>query len=181
MALLRGVSDTWLQFDWHFCRSGPEHLFMCFMDIWVPSLKKCPFRFLPVFLLGWLFFWSWAVGGFACDSAGKESACNAGDLGLIPGLGRSPGEGKGYLLQYSGLENSMGCTVHGSQRVGHNWATFTFTVWALCIFGDEFLVFHFGCKHLFSHSDGCLCLSFRVALPVQNLFRLMKCLLKKII
>ena len=35
---------------------------MCFMDIWVPSLKKCPFRFLPVFLLGWLFFWSWAVG-----------------------------------------------------------------------------------------------------------------------
>ena len=38
---------------------------------------------------------------------GKESACNAGDLGLIPGLGRSPGEGNGYPLQYSGLENSM--------------------------------------------------------------------------
>ena len=46
-------------------------------------------------------------------SAGKESACNAGDLGLIPGLGRSPGEGKSYPLQYSGLENSMGCIVHG--------------------------------------------------------------------
>ena len=45
--------------------------------------------------------------GFPCGSAGKESACNAGDLGLIPGLGRSPGEGKGYPLQYSGLENSM--------------------------------------------------------------------------
>ena len=45
--------------------------------------------------------------GFPCGSAGKESACNVGDLGLIPGLGRSPGEGKGYLLQYSGLENSM--------------------------------------------------------------------------
>ena len=44
--------------------------------------------------------------GFPCGSAGKESACNAGDLGLIPGLGRSPGEGKGYPLQYSGLENS---------------------------------------------------------------------------
>ena len=44
---------------------------------------------------------------FACGSAGKESACNAGDLGSIPGLGRSPGEGKGYPLQYSGLENSM--------------------------------------------------------------------------
>ena len=40
-------------------------------------------------------------------SAGKESACSEEDLGLIPGLGRSPGEGKGYPLQYSGLENSM--------------------------------------------------------------------------
>ena len=45
--------------------------------------------------------------GFPCGSVGKESACIAGDLGLIPGLGRSPGEGKGYPLQYSGLENSM--------------------------------------------------------------------------
>ena len=51
--------------------------------------------------------------GFPCGSAGKESACNAGDLGLIPGLGRCPAEGKGYPLQYSGLENSMDCTVHG--------------------------------------------------------------------
>ena len=48
-----------------------------------------------------------------CGSAGKESTCNVGDLGSIPGLGRSPGEGKGYPLQYSGLENSMDCTVHG--------------------------------------------------------------------
>ena len=47
-------------------------------------------------------------------SAGKESACSAGDLGSIPGLGRSPGEGKGYPLQYSGLENSfMDYIVHG--------------------------------------------------------------------
>ena len=45
--------------------------------------------------------------GFPCGSAGKESACNVGDLGSISGLGRSPGEGKGYRLQYSGLENSM--------------------------------------------------------------------------
>ena len=51
--------------------------------------------------------------GFPCGSAGKESAYNAGDLGLIPGLGRSSGEGNGYPLQYSGLENSMYCTVHG--------------------------------------------------------------------
>ena len=50
--------------------------------------------------------------GFLCGSAGKESACNAGNLGSIPGLGRSPGEGKGYPLQYSGLENSVDCIVH---------------------------------------------------------------------
>ena len=46
--------------------------------------------------------------GFPCDSAGKESACNAGDLGSIPGLGRSPGEGKGYPLQCSGPGESHG-------------------------------------------------------------------------
>ena len=46
--------------------------------------------------------------GFPGGSDGKESACIVGDLGLILGLGRSPGEGKGYTLQYSGLENSMG-------------------------------------------------------------------------
>ena len=46
-------------------------------------------------------------------SAGKESARGAGDLGSIPGLGRSRGEGKGYPLQYSGLENFMDCIVHG--------------------------------------------------------------------
>ena len=54
--------------------------------------------------------------GFLCGSAGKESACDVGDLGSIPGLGRSPGEGKGYRLQYSGLENSMDCIVLGVGR-----------------------------------------------------------------
>ena len=51
--------------------------------------------------------------GFPCSSVGKEPTCNAGDLGSTPGLGRSPGEGKGYPLQYSDLENSMDCIVHG--------------------------------------------------------------------
>ena len=51
--------------------------------------------------------------GFSDGSAGKESACNVGDLRLIPGLGRSPGEGNGNLFQYSGLENSMDCKVYG--------------------------------------------------------------------
>ena len=63
--------------------------------------------------------------GFPCGSAGKEPACNAGNLGLIPGLGRSPGEGKCYPLQYSDLENSMDCIVHGVSKVRHDWATFT--------------------------------------------------------
>ena len=51
--------------------------------------------------------------GFSNGSAGKESACNVGDLASIPGLGRYPGERKSYPLQYSGLKNSMDCTGHG--------------------------------------------------------------------
>ena len=51
--------------------------------------------------------------GFPCGSAGKESACSAGDLGSIPGLGRSPGEEKGYPLLYTGPENSTDCIAHG--------------------------------------------------------------------
>ena len=51
--------------------------------------------------------------GFPGGSAGKESACNVGVLGSIPGLGRSPGKGNSYSLQYSGLENSMDSRVHG--------------------------------------------------------------------
>ena len=56
--------------------------------------------------------------GFPFDSAGKESACNVGDVGSIPGLGRSPGEGKSYPLQYSSLENSMDYMVHGVTNSG---------------------------------------------------------------
>ena len=56
--------------------------------------------------------------GFPYGSTGKESTCNEGDLGVIPELGRSPGEGKVYPLQYFGLENSMDCIVH---RVAKSW------------------------------------------------------------
>ena len=56
------------------------------------------------------------IEGFFDSSVGKEFACNAGDSSLIPGLGRSPGEGKGYPLQYSGPENLMDCIVHGVAR-----------------------------------------------------------------
>ena len=54
--------------------------------------------------------------GFLGSSNGKESACNEGDLGLIPGLGRSPGEGNHYPLQYSDLENSVDCRDHGLSK-----------------------------------------------------------------
>ena len=59
-----------------------------------------------------------SMKGFPHRSVGKESACNAGDPSSIPGLGRSPGEGKGYPLQYSGLEIPI--QTMGSQRVGHD-------------------------------------------------------------
>ena len=65
---------------------------------------------------------------FPRGSAGKEPTCNAGDPGSIPGLGRSPGEGKGYPLQYTGEFHGQSM---GSQRVGQGWATFTFTFWSL--------------------------------------------------
>ena len=66
------------------------------------------------------------IFGFPCGSAGKESACNVGDLGSIPGMERSPGEGKGYPLQYSGLENSMGYKVSGVAKSQTHLSDFHF-------------------------------------------------------
>ena len=63
---------------------------------------------------------------FSCGSAGKESTCNVGDLGSIPGLGRSPEEGKGYPLQYSGLENSMDYIVHAIAKSWRRLSGFHF-------------------------------------------------------
>ena len=86
-------------------------------DFWVENQRKNHWRRdrlpPPVFL------------GFPGGSEGKESSCNVGDLGLIPGLGRFPGEGKGYPSSI--LAWRIPCTVQsmGLQRVGHDWATFT--------------------------------------------------------
>ena len=75
-------------------------------------------------------------------SAAKESACNVGDLGSVPGLGRSPGEEKGYPPQYSGLENSMDCVVHAVIK-SQTWVSNFFTylkIWShpflLCFFNE---------------------------------------------
>ena len=64
--------------------------------------------------------------GFPGGSAGKKSACNAGDLDSIPGLGRSPGEGKGYPLQCSDLENSMDWIFHGVAKTQTRLSDFHF-------------------------------------------------------
>ena len=75
--------------------------------------------------------------GFLCGSAGKESTCNVRDLGSIPGLGRSPGEGKGYLFQYCGLENSMEYIVHGVTKSRTQLSNFHFTFTFTEGYGDS--------------------------------------------
>ena len=82
----------------------------------------------PKYLFKDMFF---HLKDFPGSSAGKESTCNAGDLGSVLGLGRSPGEGNGNPLQYSGLASFM-----GSQRVGHDWEPF-FHLNVICPFGPR--------------------------------------------
>ena len=79
------------------------------------------------------------IEGFPCGSAGKESACNAGDLGSIPGLARLPGEGKGYPLQYSGLENSVNGVAKSQTRLRD------FHVHCLCIYVSLEKVYETSC------------------------------------
>jgi len=69
--------------------------------------------------------------GFPCSSAGKEFACNEGDMGSIPGLGRPPGEEKVYPLQYSVPENSMDCRIHGVAKSWTGLSDFHFCFSAL--------------------------------------------------
>ena len=78
--------------------------------------------------------------GFPSGSAAKESACNAGDLGSIPGLGRSPGEWNSYPVQYSDLENSMDYSPWGHKELDTT-ATFTFT-FSLTDWGTHTLAHH---------------------------------------
>ena len=81
-----------------------------------------------------------ALQGFLCGSAGKEPACNVGDLDLIPGLGRSPKERKGYPLRYSGLENSKDSIVHGVANIRTRLSDFYFH---FCLVSLRVSPFHF--------------------------------------
>ena len=90
----------------------------------------------PVWFLGWEdpFEKQWLPApvflGFPCGLTDKESTCNVGNLDSVPGLGRSPGEGKGYPLQYSGLENSMDYIVHG---VAKSWKRLSDFFISMCL------------------------------------------------
>ena len=78
------------------------------------GLRLIPFELIFMCIVSYSYgFTLLHMTGFPYGSAGEESACNAGDLGSITGLGRSPGEQKAFTLQYSGLENYMDYTVHG--------------------------------------------------------------------
>ena len=131
-------------------------------------------------------FWEWLLWklGFPCGSAGKKYTCNMGDLGLIPGLRRFLGEGKGYPLQYSGLENSMDCVVHGD-AMSQTWlSNFTFTfimkiswkainikihklseqIWSLKLKKNKTLIFYVFCNSPLWYFRGmkivCICVYF---------------------
>ena len=102
---------------------GPDAMILVF---WMLNFRPA-FSLSPLTCINGLFLFALCHKGFPDSSVGKESACNEGDLGSIPGLGRSPGEGKGYPLQYSGLENSMNCIVHGVTKSRTRLSDFHFT------------------------------------------------------
>ena len=112
MSISYGLVFSATIFEYIVCNAGGPQF-----DSWVGRIPCRRDRLpTPVFL------------GFPCGSVGKESACNVGDLGSIPGFGRSPGEGKGYPLQYSGLENSMDCVAHGVAKSWTRLSNFHFHI-----------------------------------------------------
>ena len=93
--------------DFHFLSFSKLVFSVCFPEIYCCCPLLCAFKSFLFKKIITIVVW-----GFPCGSVGKEPTCNVGYLGLIPALGKSPGEGNGYPLQYSGLENSTDCIVH---------------------------------------------------------------------
>ena len=99
----------------------------CLNPLFFPSGCQSSAALSPIVSVGFYLSFQ-SLWGSPGGSEVKASACNVEDLGLIPGSGRSPGEGDGYPLQYSCMENSMDretwqATIHGVARVGHNLVT----------------------------------------------------------
>ena len=90
------------------------------------TYTNCSFSTFNLACNGIKFIVLYCAKGFPGGSAGKESTCSSGDLGSLPELGRSPREGKGYPLQYCGLENSMDCIVCGALKSWTRLSNFHF-------------------------------------------------------
>ena len=112
-------------------------------------------KFCPNHSISFRILWVslWTPQSFPCGSAGKESACNAGDLGSIPASGRSPGEGQGYPFRYSGLENSVGCMVAKS-----DFHSLTVGSSPLFLFSSKSSVYSDPCLYLADSCFECSCL-----------------------
>ena len=130
-----------------------EQLFMCMIAICISYVAKWLFTFLPtykylyinVYIFIYKCIYIHTYTGFPGGSEVKSSTCNAGDLGSIPGSGRSPGEGNGNPLQYSCLENPMDrgawwATVHGVAKSQTRLSDFPFTFTFTHIYSGIFIV-----------------------------------------
>ena len=108
------------------------------VNVWQKPLQYC--KVISLQLIKKYILKKKSKHGFPHSSVGKESTCNAGDPCLISELGRSPGEGKGYPLQCSGLENSMDCIVHGVTESRTGLSNFHFHGYQRGAVGAEKLV-----------------------------------------
>ena len=120
---LHSASDNTLHSSLWYLRSGWHTSICMFSGKYSSDKKKARDSFA---------IWYTIYRGFPCGSVGREFTCNVGDLRLIPGLGRSPREGNGYPLQYSGLENFMSCVVHGVAKSQTWLSDFHFHFQTLC-------------------------------------------------
>ena len=132
--MIARLDDHWLYIIWYNCSGINSKSILCCVTSYTSLIKLSLLRecYLPAGQQISLHSFPSYVAGFPCGSAGKESTCNAEDLGSIPGLGRSSAEETDYPLQYSGLENSMDCIVHGIPKSPTQMSDFSLWYLAQC-------------------------------------------------